>query len=301
MPLFSGLSAFPITPTDEAGRVDVDTLQHLLIRLCDAGVDSIGLLGSTGSYPYLARAERRRAIAAAVEAVRSDVALLVGIGALRTDDSCRLARDAKDAGADGLLLAPVSYIPLTEDEVFEHYRSVAAATDLPLCIYHNPATTHFVFSHALLGRLSRLPTIVAAKNPSLPVPELTAFHQTLAAQVDRDFSLGYSVDWHATEALIAGGKAWYSVAAGLFPTPCVAIVRAVQAGDHAQARHLDTALQPLWDLFREFSSYRVIHTAASALGLANAAPPRPILPLAGEPYERLIATLNRLPLGVPLD
>jgi Dihydrodipicolinate synthetase family len=69
MAFLTGLSAFPITPSDANGRVDVSGLRHLLSRLTAATVDSIGLLGSTGSYAYLSREERRRAVETAVEAV----------------------------------------------------------------------------------------------------------------------------------------------------------------------------------------------------------------------------------------
>ena len=85
MSAFTGLSAFPITPSDADGRVDADALRRLLAPLVAAGVDSIGLLGSTGTYAYLARAERRRAVAVAADAVGGRVPLLVGVGALRTD------------------------------------------------------------------------------------------------------------------------------------------------------------------------------------------------------------------------
>ena len=67
MTLFAGLSAFPVTPADEEGRVDTDHLGRLVVRLAGAGVASIGVLGSTGGYVYLTRAERARAVAAAVE------------------------------------------------------------------------------------------------------------------------------------------------------------------------------------------------------------------------------------------
>src|SRR3954463_6216345 len=117
------------------------------------GVDSIGLLGSTGTYAYLTRAERRRAVEAAAGCLGGRVPLIVGVGALRTDDAQDLARDAAAAGADGLLLAPVSYTPLTEEEVFQHFVSVAGATSLPLCIYNNPSTTPFTFSNAPVERL----------------------------------------------------------------------------------------------------------------------------------------------------
>ncbi len=114
----------------------------------------------------------------AAEAVAGRVPLLVGIGALRTDEAIRLARDAKAAGATAGLLAPVSYTPLTEDEVFAHFAAVAEEGGLPLVIYDNPATTHFRFTPALIGRLARLPGVVAAKCPG-PAPEEAA--QTVAA------------------------------------------------------------------------------------------------------------------------
>ena len=76
-----------------------------------------------------------------------------------------LARDAASEGADALLLAPVSYTPLTEEEVYQHFAAVAEATDLPLCVYNNPGTTHFTFSDALLERLAAVPNIKAVKMP----------------------------------------------------------------------------------------------------------------------------------------
>jgi 4-hydroxy-tetrahydrodipicolinate synthase len=110
MALPSGLLAFPITPADPSGRVDAAGLRQVIGWLVAAGVDSIGLLGSTGTYMYLARAERRRAIEIAAEA---SVPLVVGIGALRTDEAVALAQDAMAAGAAAGQLAPVSYTPLS--------------------------------------------------------------------------------------------------------------------------------------------------------------------------------------------
>jgi len=132
--MFKGLSAFSITPADRSGRVDTAALSRLVDRLVSARVGSVGLLGSTGTYMFLSREERRRAIEAAVEVTRGDMPLIVGVGALRTDDAVAHAQDAERAGASGLLLAPVSYTPLTEDEVFHHFATVAGATGLPLCI-----------------------------------------------------------------------------------------------------------------------------------------------------------------------
>ena len=290
MSLFRGLVAFPITPADEQGRVDTDAVRRLLRRLVEARVPSIGLLGSTGTYAYLDRAERRRAIEAAVDEVAGRVPLLVGIGALRTDEAVRLGEDARDAGAAGLLLAPVSYTPLTEDEVFEHFATVVRAVRVPLCVYDNPGTTHFSFSPALVGRLSGLDHIDALKTAA-PVASLVPGNlAALRNATAPGFSVGYAVDWHAAAALQAGGDAWYSVAGGLFPTACLSIADAIANGDAALAATLDARLQPLWDLFRQFSSLRVMYACANHLGLCRAQPPRPILPLP-EGVQRQVASV----------
>ena len=296
-PRLTGLSAFPITPASPEGTVDAPTLRRLVARLAAAPVDSIGLLGSTGTYAYLARQERLRALEAAVEEVAGRVPILVGVGALRTDEAIALARDANAAGASAGLLAAVSYTPLTEDEVFDHFVTVAEGSGLPLCIYDNPGTTHFRFTPALVGRLSRVPGIVALKSPS-PAPSEAAAHlDTLRRAVPDGFPLGYSVDWHAAEALIAGGDAWYGVAAGLFPDSCAEIVAAARSGRADEARRLNGRLEPLWALFREFSSLRVIYAAAEALGLCATAPPRPIQPLSVETRRRVVATLREIGLA----
>jgi len=293
----TGLSAFPITPSDAEGRVDAEGLCRLLARLVAAEVDSIGLLGSTGTYAYLSRAERRRAVTIAAEAVGGRMPILVGIGALRTDEAIRLAQDARAAGADAGLLAPVSYTPLTDEEVFRHFEAVAGAGGLPLVVYDNPGTTHFRFSPALIGRIARLPGVVAAKCPA-PEPEAAVAGVTaLRDAVPAGFPVGFSGDWNVTEALIAGGAAWFSVAGGLFPKTCLAITRAVQIGDTAQARARNAELAPLWALFQAHSSLRVVYALAEHLELCRVEPPRPILPLTPEIRDEVVATVRTLHLA----
>lgn len=291
-----GLSAFPITPTDRQGLVDTEALGRLVERIRDARVDSLCILGSTGIYAYLSREERRRAIKTAVSHA-ADVPVIAGIGALRGDDVMALARDAEESGVSAVLLAPVSYTPLTEHEVFTLYQTVSSALSVPLCIYNNPGTTHYTFSTELLGRLSHLPGITGVKNPAPAADGVAANLATLRAEVASGFSLGYSGDWHAAEALIAGADAWYSVAAGLFPESCLSIVRAAQAGDAESARALNARLEPLWALFRELSSIRVMYAAVKHMGLAHCAAPLPILPLSDYDKDRVASVLDALKLS----
>lgn len=294
MSVFHGLSAFPITPADEHGVVDTDGVMRLTARLTDAGVDSIGLLGSTGTYAYLARTERRRAIRAAVKSVGGKTLLIVGVGALRTDDAQDLARDAEAEGADALLLAPVSYTPLTEEEAFQHYVAVASATGLPLCIYNNPGTTHFTFSPVLLGRLAEVLNIAAVKMPLPGGMPVASELEALRAGPTGRLAIGYSGDWGAAEALLAGADAWYSVVAGFLPEISMQMVRAARAADQMEVLRINELLQPLWDLFREFGSLRVAYAAIHELKLSQAQPPKPLLPLSDADRQRTVEALRQV-------
>ena len=294
MTLFTGLSAFPLTPIDDEGQLKSELLQRFLERIVAAGADSIGLLGSTGGYAYLTPEERKRTLRAAVDCVAGRTPLIVGVGALTTDVAENLARDARQAGADGLLLAPMSYQPLTDDEVFRHFEAVAAAGELPLCIYNNPGTTKFTFSPDLIARLAEISNVAAVKMPLPADSDYAGEMRSLRAVTPDGFAVGYSGDWGAKDALLAGGACWYSVVAGLLPEPALALTRASQAGNAAEAERIDHAFAPLWALFREFGSFRVMFTIAEILGLGRITPPRPILPLEPASRERVEVALRPL-------
>lgn len=292
-----GLSAFPITPSDRGGQIDIGALRALVSPLLAAEVDSIGLLGSTGSYPYFTREQRRRAVEEVVEQAGTLIPILVGVGALRTDEAVKLAQDAKAAGAAAGLLAAVSYTPLNDQEVFEHFVTVARESRLPICIYDNPGTTHFRFTPGLVGRLSRVEGIIAVKSPASESSAVGDHLKELQGTVSKGFSLGYSGDWYCLGALLAGGETWYSVLGGIFPKTCVAMVRAVQRGDTTEARRIDEQLQPIWNLFKKFSSLRVVYAIAKLEGFCVEDAPRPILPL---PVEAQTQVANAL-AGLRLD
>lgn len=289
-----GLSAFPITPTDEQGRPLAADLRRLILRLARAEVDAICVLGSTGGYAYLDPDQRRAVLETALEAAGRKVPVLAGVGALRSDVSAALARHAADAGAAGLLLAPMSYTPLTEDEVFHHFATVADASDLPICIYNNPTTTRFVFSTALLARLATLPTVTAVKMPLPPDANYAAEIAALRDALPRNFAIGYSGDWGCPDALMNRADGWFSVAAGLWPDQTLTLACAASAGDRAETARWQARFQPMWDLFRAHGSLRVVHAAARLMGLTEAQPPRPILPLPDTMTPRIEAAIRSL-------
>ena len=292
MSLFAGLSAFPITPATPEGRVIAADLRGVLQRIAQGGADSVGLLGSTGTYMFLDRDERQRAVAIAVETLAS-TPVIVGVGALRTDEAQRLAKDAAAEGAAGLLLAPVSYTPLTEEEVFRHFAAVAEATDTPIVIYNNPSTTNFTFKPALVARLAdEIPSVAAIKLP-LPKGDLAADLKAYREAAPR-LAIGYSGDWGCKDGLLAGADAWFSVAGGMFTERAAALTAAALRGDRVEADRLDAEFTPLWEVFKLAGGMRAMYAAANHLGLTAAQPPLPVLPLEGELRAKLIGAVAGL-------
>ena len=283
--MFTGLSAFPLTPVTGSG-IDTTAYARLVSRLAAAGVDSIGALGSTGSYPYLTREQRAEAAKIAVDAA-AGTPVLVGIGATATSEVLALAEDAQNAGAAAVLLAPVSYQPLTDDEVFGLYEDVTRELSVPLCVYDNPRTTHFQFSDELHGRIAALPNVGSIKIPGVPA-DAKARVDALRARIPDTVTIGISGDAVAGEGLAAGCDVWYSVLGGLFPDTARAVMR-----DAAESERL----RPLWDLFARHGSIRVVAAAATHLGLTGERVlPRPLRELDGAVRREVIDTLRQLNL-----
>lgn len=292
MKCLSGLSAFTLTPFDSAGVVDVDHLQRLVARLAATDISSIGVLGSTGSYMYLSCAQRARAIDAAVEAC-GEKPILAGIGDLRTDQIIEHAVNANTAGASALLLAPVSYLPLTEQDFTELVKTVTSATPLPTCLYNNPGTTHFTMTTELVTRLATLPTVRAVKNPAPAVPLSTSELVAQRSDLPKDFVLGYSGDALITHVLPAGVDAWYSVLAGTLPQLALKIWDA--RANPEKLGILQTHCQPLWECFNSWGSIRVAPEISRLMGLGSldlALPLQPLEHCAIAQIDRALQSLN---------
>lgn len=296
----TGLSAFPLTPLHD-DRVDERAFAGLVERAAAAGVDSITALGSTGSYAYLTADERRR-VARLALAHAGSTPVFVGVGALRTSHVLALARDAQDAGAAAVLVAPVSYQPLTDDDVFGLFDELTAAVEVPVIVYDNPGTTRFDFTDALYARIAQLPGVASIKIPGVPAdPDAARVRVNgIRDAVPPGVTIGVSGDASAATGLNAGCDAWYSVIAGTLPEPAVALTRAARSGDAAAAVALSDRLQPLWELFAEFGgSFRVIAAIAEIAGLVQPdSIPRPLRGLdaaARERVGRVVRDLGLLP------
>lgn len=289
MSIFSALSAFPVTPADSSGQVDCNHFGKLVERLATRKISSIGVLGSTGCYMYLTLDQRKRALESAIEAA-GNTPVLANVGAMRTSDVCELIKHAEHAGAKGILLAPVSYLPLTEADVTSLFEDASNATDLPICFYNNPTTTHFTLSENLLVHLAQKKYIAAVKNPPPADLDFASQLARLLKGVPDDFSLGYSGDAKIAAAIKANCDSWYSVMAGTLPDLAVKLWDARE--DHHRLQELDIALAPLWSVFNSYGSIRVIYEATRMLGLGSVRLPKPLLPLLPNACEEIESALS---------
>jgi len=296
--MFTGLRAFPPPPVTPAG-CDERGYIHILERITSAGADSIGVLGSTGSYAYLTRSQRSR-IAGIAKSHAGKIPVMVCVGSVSTDEVLRLADDAQAAGADALLLPPVSYQTLRDDEVFGLFETLTQHASVPVCIYDNPGTTRFEFSDELHGRIAGLPGIRSVKIPGVPPsPEdALARVQRLKSKLPEGVTVGISGDASAATGLNAGCEVWYSVCGGLFPHVAKEITDAAARGERERVVQLSDRLQPLWDLFRRHGgSIRVMAAAAGVLGLTDPdCLPRPLRPLSADDIADVAAVIHRLEL-----
>lgn len=301
MTAFTGLSAFPLTPI-VGGRVDENAFVSITERLASAGVDSITALGSTGCAAYLDIDERTRVARLAVQSAGA-VPVHVGVSALRTVDVLENIAQAENAGAAGVLLAPMTYQPLTDDEVFELFRIADESTTLPLIVYDNPGTTHFTFSTELYGRIAELPRVASIKIPGVPRdPDAARRHiEMIRSAIPAHVTIGVSGDAFGAAGLIAGCDGWYSAIAGTVPEAALRIVRALKDRRAKDAEAESRRLEPLWNLFIEHrGSLRVIAALAEHLGLVDSDPlPRPILSLTDVEKARVVAVFEALGLEHP--
>jgi len=296
MTAFRGLIAYPVTPFDDSGAVDHAELGRLLASLAVSGVDAITVLGSSGSFAYLDARERSGVVRTAVEAVKTanpSLPLYAGVSAVATRELLENVADAVEAGVDGLLVSTVSYVPLTEDEVAHQCRKVAAASDLPVCLYSNPITTSFSFPLELIAELSGEPTIQAVKESAPDAASFARRHAKLSGMVSGDFSHGLSGDALIAEAGFAG-DAWHSGPASVLPHHFKALRDAVEAGDPAHAAALRDELAPLLHEFNGLRKLSNLYALARAAGIDAGEPRPPLLPIPGSNRRDLARLLEGL-------
>jgi len=287
---FKGIIAYPITPFDSQEKVDLPLFRQQVERLVSSGIHGIAPLGSTGVLPYLTDDEKEAVTEAALEQTADRVPTLVGVSNLTTDKTIYHAQFAEKAGASAVMIIPMSYWKLTDDEIVSHYDKIASRISIPIMAYNNPATGGVDMSPALLKRLLEIPNVTMIKESTGDVQRMHYLRKELGEEVA--FYNGSNP--LALAAFAAGATGWCTAAANLIPELNIALYHAIQQNDLNTARDLFYQQTELLEFIVAKGLPRAIKAGLNILGENGGHLRSPLKPLTAEETAALEAILQNL-------
>lgn len=236
---FGTVGVAMVTPFTESGDIDIAAGRELAAYLVDKGLDSLVLAGTTGESPTTTAAEKLELLKAVREEVGDRAKLIAGVGTNNTRTSVELAEAAASAGADGLLVVTPYYSKPSQEGLLAHFGAIAAATEVPICLYDIPGRSGIPIESDTMRRLSELPTILAVKDAKGDLVAATSLiKETGLAWYSGDDPL--NLVW-----LALGGSGFISVIGHAAPTALRELYTSFEEGDLVRAREINAKLSPL--------------------------------------------------------
>jgi len=291
--MFTGVYTALITPFHR-NQIDEEALQQLINYQCMHDIDGIVVCGSTGEFFTLSESEQDLIVKIAVDEAKGRMPILVGVGHFTTEHTIRLALQAQNNGAAGLLVVTPPYIKPSGSALLAHYIALHDHTTLPIILYDNPGRGSIVIPDAIVIALSKLPRIVGLKDASgnLTRPSI------LATQLPTDFSLLSGDDITTLAFMAQGGHGVISTSANVAPHLIKQQITAWQQGNLQQAAVLRNQLLPLHQAMYCEPSPAAIKYACSKLGLCRDKVRLPLqsLSLQNRPLiDNILNTLQLMP------
>lgn len=270
-----------VTPMTDDGALDLDALRRLIDWHIAEGTDGIVIVGTTGESPTVTYDEHCLLIRVAVEQCAGRVPVIAGTGANSTREAIELTDCAKAAGAQAGLSVVPYYNKPTQEGLFQHYKKIAEAVDLPLILYNVPGRTVTDLSNDTTVRLAEVPGIVGVKDATGSMERAA----DLLRRVPKDFLLYTGDDASAMPFMLLGGHGVISVTANVAPKLMHEMCIAAFEGNLVRARELNNALLPLHSkLFVEANPIPV-KWACAEMGLIQPGLRLPLTPLSAELHE----------------
>jgi 4-hydroxy-tetrahydrodipicolinate synthase len=202
-----------VTPMFEDGRLDLDALKKLIDFHVDAGTDGVVIVGTTGESPTVDVDEHCLLIKTTIEHVAKRVPVIAGTGANSTAEAIELTAKAKSLGADACLLVAPYYNKPSQEGLYQHFKAVATAVDIPQILYNVPGRTGCDLSNETVLRLAQIPNIVGIKDATGGIERGTE----LLLRVPADFAVYSGDDATSLALMLLGGKGVISVTANVAP------------------------------------------------------------------------------------
>jgi 4-hydroxy-tetrahydrodipicolinate synthase len=225
---FAGLSVAITTPFKDGG-VDFDALRAQVEFQVEAGTVCLVPSGTTGESPTLTHEEHEQVISVVVEAAAGRAKVMAGTGSNSTAEALRLTKWAAKAGADAALLVAPYYNKPTQQGFYEHYKAVAEAVDIPICVYNIPGRTGKNIEPDTIARLGEIANITMVKEATGSLDQAS---QVLAAT---DLTLLSGDDSLTLPFMSVGGEGVISVVGNIVPKDMIALVDAYNSGDRVKA------------------------------------------------------------------
>lgn len=283
---YAGVSVALITPfRDDA--VDLDALGAQVEFQVDAGVTCVCPVGTTGESPTLSHEEHEAVIKAVVEAAAGRVKVMAGTGSNSTKEALRLTRWAQKAGADAALVVAPYYNKPTQEGFYQHYKALAEAVDIPICVYNIPGRSAKNIEPETICRLAEIENITMVKEAT------GSMDQASRILAGADVTLLSGDDSLTLPLLSIGGRGVISVVGNILPKDMIAMVDAFRGGDTAKATELHYKLFPLCrDMLSLATNPIPIKAAMKLLGRDTGELRLPMTPLTPEQEASLRKTLE---------
>ncbi|WP_256079062.1 4-hydroxy-tetrahydrodipicolinate synthase [Massilia sp. YIM B04103] len=276
-----------VTPMHADGSLDYPGLRQLIDWHIAEGTDGIVIVGTTGESATVNVEEHCALIKAAVDHAAKRVPIIAGTGGNSTAEAIELTRYAKDAGADAALLVVPYYNRPTQEGMYQHFRAVAEAVDLPIILYNVPGRTVADMSNDTILRLTGIPNIIGVKDATGNIGR----GLDLLRLAPQEFAVYSGDDPTAMALMLAGGKGNISVTANVAPRIMAEMCKAAMAGDIARAIELNNKVFPLHQkLFVEPNPVPV-KWALAEMGKIPSGIRLPLVPLAPEFHGAVRAAL----------
>jgi 4-hydroxy-tetrahydrodipicolinate synthase len=279
----SGSLVAIVTPMSDDGALDLDALRRLVDWHIAEGTDGIVIVGTTGESPTVTFDEHCLLIRTTVEQAAGRVPVIAGTGANSTAEAIELTECAKRAGAQAGLSVVPYYNKPTQEGLYQHYRKIAEAVDLPLILYNVPGRTVADLSNDTTLRLAAVPGIIGVKDATGSMERAG----DLLRRAPKDFVLYSGDDASAMPFMLLGGHGVISVTANVAPKLMHEMCVAAREGNLMRARELNNALLPLHGkLFVEANPIPV-KWACAELGLIPTGMRLPLTPLSAGYHDSL--------------
>jgi len=277
-----------VTPMNPDGSLDFDGLNKLIDWHIAEGTDSIVIAGTTGESATVSVEEHCALIKATVEQAKGRIPIIAGAGANSTAEAIKLTRFAKEAGADATLQVVPYYNRPTQEGMYQHFKAIAEAVDLPVILYNVPGRTVADMSNETILRLAQIPNIVGVKDATGNIGR----GYDLLRLAPKSFAVYSGDDPTAMALMLAGGAGNISVTANVAPRAMAEMCKAAIAGDIPTAVALNNKVFPLHQkLFIEPNPVPV-KWALAEMGMMPAGIRLPLVPLAAECHDAVRAALR---------